>query len=146
MEALGQITGGIAHELNNMLLAINLNLEALTEEVPVTEATQPLFDGAQAAIEQATNVILQLLAYSRRQPLDAADFDVNRAIVETRMLLRLVLPANIAIETDLSPYAACGLRRSQPVRNGAAQSRAQRQRCDAARRHADDRDRADRRR
>ena len=106
MEALGQITGGIAHELNNMLLAINLNLEALTEEVTPTEATQPLFDGAQAAIEQATNVILQLLAYSRRQPLDAADFDVNRAIVETHTLLRLVLPANIAIETDLSPHAA----------------------------------------
>jgi len=106
MEALGQITGGIAHELNNMLLAINLNLEALSQEVLPTEATQPLFDGAQAAIEQATNIILQLLAYSRRQPLDAADFDVNRAVVETRTLLRLVLPANIAIETDLSPHAA----------------------------------------
>jgi nitrogen-specific signal transduction histidine kinase len=106
MEALGQITGGIAHELNNMLLAINLNLEALSEEVPATATTQPLFDGAQAAIEQATNVILQLLAYSRRQPLDSADFDVNRAVVEIRTLLRLVLPANIAIETDLSPRAA----------------------------------------
>ena len=105
MEALAQITGGIAHELNNMLLAINLNLEALAGEVPATAATQPLFDGAQAAIEQATNVILQLLAYSRRQPLDAADFDVNRAIIETRALLRLVLPANIAIEVDLSPEA-----------------------------------------
>ena len=33
MEALGQITGGIAHELNNMLLAVSLNLEALGEEV-----------------------------------------------------------------------------------------------------------------
>lgn len=105
MEALGQITGGIAHELNNMLLAINLNLEALTEEVPASEATQPLIDGAQQAIEQATNVIAQLLAYSRRQPLDAANFDVNRAVVETRTLLRLVLPANIAIETGLSPGA-----------------------------------------
>lgn len=101
MEVLGQVTGGIAHELNNMLLAINLNLEALTEEVAPTEATQPLFDGAQAAIEQASDIIRQLLAYSRRQPLDAADFDVNRAVVEARTLLRLVLPANIAIETDL---------------------------------------------
>src|SRR5580704_16718217 len=103
MEALGQITGGIAHELNNMLLAINLNLEALTEEVPASETTQPLFDGAQAAIEQATNVILQLLAYSRRRPLHAAEFDVNRAVLQTRTLLRLVLPANIAIETRLDP-------------------------------------------
>jgi nitrogen-specific signal transduction histidine kinase len=102
MEALGQITGGIAHELNNMLLAINLNLEALTEEVAPTATTQPLFDGAQAAIEQATNVIQQLLAYSRRQPLHAADFDVNRAVLETRTLLRLVLPANIAVETRLN--------------------------------------------
>jgi nitrogen-specific signal transduction histidine kinase len=105
MEALGQITGGIAHELNNMLLAINLNLEALTEEIPASDATQPMFDGAQQAIEQATNLILQLLAFSRRQPLAASDFDVNRAIVETNALLRLVLPANIDIETRLSPRA-----------------------------------------
>jgi CheY-like chemotaxis protein len=84
------------------LLAINLNLEALTEEVAPTATTQPLFDGAQAAIEQATNVIQQLLAYSRRQPLHAADFDVNRAVLETRTLLRLVLPANIAVETRLN--------------------------------------------
>ncbi len=102
MEALGQITGGIAHELNNMLLAINLNIEALTEEVGPTPTTQPLFDGAQAAIEQATNVIQQLLAYSRRQPLHAANFDVNRAVLETRTLLRLVLPANVAVETRLN--------------------------------------------
>jgi nitrogen-specific signal transduction histidine kinase/ActR/RegA family two-component response regulator len=105
MDALGQITGGIAHELNNMLLAINLNLEALTEEIPATGATQPMVDGAQQAIEQATNLILQLLAFSRRRPLAASDFDVNRAIIETRTLLRLVLPANIDIETCLSPRA-----------------------------------------
>ena len=105
LEALGRITGGIAHELNNMLLAINLNLEALTEETPPTAATQPLFDGAQAAVEQATKVILQLLAFSQRHPLDADDFEVNRAVTETGWLLRLVLPANIAIETELDPQA-----------------------------------------
>jgi nitrogen-specific signal transduction histidine kinase/CheY-like chemotaxis protein len=105
MEALGQITGGIAHELNNMLLTINLNLESLAEEVPAAATVQPLFDGAQQAIEQAKNLILQLLAFSRRQPLDTAEFDVNRAVEEARMLLRLVLPANIDIETSLSPAA-----------------------------------------
>jgi nitrogen-specific signal transduction histidine kinase/CheY-like chemotaxis protein len=106
MEALGQITGGIAHELNNMLLAINLNLEALTEEVPASQTTQPLFDGAQQSIDQAKALILQLLAFSRRQPLDAGDFDLNRAVLETRLLLRLVLPANIEVETRLCPGAA----------------------------------------
>jgi CheY-like chemotaxis protein len=103
MEALGQITGGIAHELNNMLLAISLNLEALHEELPAVSATQPMFDGAQQSIDQAKDLIVQLLAFSRRQPLEAGDFDVNRAVRETRLLLRLVLPANIEIETRLSP-------------------------------------------
>jgi nitrogen-specific signal transduction histidine kinase/CheY-like chemotaxis protein len=104
MEALGQITGGIAHELNNMLLAINLNLEALAEEIPMSAATQPMFDGAQQAIGQATDLILQLLAFSRRRELAAADFDVNRAVSETHVLLRLVLPANIEIEETPHPH------------------------------------------
>ena len=103
MDALGQITGGIAHELNNMLLAINLNLDALSEEVALSETTQTLLDGAQQAIEHARDVIAQLLAFARRQPLDADDFNVNHAVVEARALIRLVLPVNIEIETRLDP-------------------------------------------
>jgi signal transduction histidine kinase len=105
MEALGRITGGIAHELNNMLLAINLNLEALADEISPSETTQPMFDGAQQAVEQARDVTAQLLAFARRQPLDAGDFDLNHAVTEARALIRLVLPANVEFVPQLDPGA-----------------------------------------
>jgi len=102
METIGQVTGGIAHEFNNLLLAINLNLEALADEMPASNATLPLFDGAHQAIEQARDLIRQLLAFSRRQPLNPANFDLNQAAAEACTLMRLVLPPDVEVRTVLA--------------------------------------------
>jgi CheY-like chemotaxis protein len=101
MDALGQITGGIAHDFNNLLLAINFNLESLAEEVAPSAATEPLFEGARQAIEQAHDLIAHLLAFARSQPTAPTAFDVNRSIVETRLMLRRAMPAGIELETRL---------------------------------------------
>jgi nitrogen-specific signal transduction histidine kinase/CheY-like chemotaxis protein len=105
MDALGQITGGIAHDFNNLLLAINFNLESLAEEVPDGPRTQPLFDGARQAIEQAHGLISHLLAFARRQPLSPTSVDINRSIAETRLMLRRAMPAGIEVDTRLGPTA-----------------------------------------
>ena len=101
MDALGQITGGIAHDFNNLLLAINFNLESLAEEVPETASTEPLFEGARQAIEQAHGLIGHLLAFARRQPLSPTSVDINQSVLETQPMLRRALPAGITIETKL---------------------------------------------
>jgi CheY-like chemotaxis protein len=101
MDALGQITGGIAHDFNNLLLAINFNLESLAEEVPPSAATEPLFEGARQAIEQAHDLIGHLLAFARSQPMAPTAFDVNCSVAETRLMLRRAMPAGIEIETLL---------------------------------------------
>src|SRR5580698_10854433 len=75
MDALGQITGGIAHDFNNLLLAINFNLESLAEEMPRTATTEPLFEGARSAVEQAHGLIGHLLTFARRQPLRPTSVD-----------------------------------------------------------------------
>jgi CheY-like chemotaxis protein/nitrogen-specific signal transduction histidine kinase len=105
MDALGQITGGIAHDFNNLLLAINFNLESLAEEVPDSARTQPLFDGARQAIEQAHSLIGHLLAFARRQPLSPTSVDINRSILETKLMLRRAMPAGIEVETRLGRAA-----------------------------------------
>jgi len=102
METIRQVTGGIAHEFNNLLLAINLNLEALADEIPASNATLSLFDGAHQAIEQARDLIRQLLAFSKRQPLNPANFDLNHAVVEACTLMRLVLPPSIEVKSALA--------------------------------------------
>jgi len=105
LAAIGQIAGGIAHAFNNLLLAVNLNLEALAGEVPASATTQPLFDATLQAIEEVRDLIRQLLAFSGRQPVAPTEFDVNHAVQEARAMLRLVLPADIEVETALDPLA-----------------------------------------
>ncbi|HTW86872.1 MAG TPA: ATP-binding protein [Candidatus Binataceae bacterium] len=105
MDALGQITGGIAHDFNNLLLAINFNLESLAEEVPDSARTQPLFDGARQAIDQAHGLINHLLAFARRQPLSPDSVDVNRSILATKLMLRRAMPNGIEIEARLGRTA-----------------------------------------
>jgi nitrogen-specific signal transduction histidine kinase/CheY-like chemotaxis protein len=105
MDALGQITGGIAHDFNNLLLAINFNLESLAEEVPRTDTTEPLFEGARQAIEQAHSLIGHLLAFARRQPLKPTSVDINESVRQTQLMLRRAIPAGIEIETRLARNA-----------------------------------------
>jgi nitrogen-specific signal transduction histidine kinase/CheY-like chemotaxis protein len=105
MDALGQITGGIAHDFNNLLLAINFNLESLAEEVPRTGATEPLFEGARVAIDQAHSLIGHLLAFARRQPLKPTSLDINESVAQTQLMLRRAVPAGIEIETRLGRNA-----------------------------------------
>jgi PAS domain S-box-containing protein len=68
MEAVGQLTGGIAHDFNNLLTIIVNNLDLLTRS-----ATDPrdkrLIDSAQRAADRGAKLTQQLLAFSRRQPL-----------------------------------------------------------------------------
>jgi CheY-like chemotaxis protein len=59
---------GIAHDLNNLLLAIALNVESLARECPETVSTRPLVDGARQGIEEARALIGQLLALTGHQP------------------------------------------------------------------------------
>jgi len=105
MDALGQITGGIAHDFNNLLLAINFNLESLAEEVPDSARTQPLFDGARQAIDQAHSLIGHLLAFARRQPLSPTSVDINQSILATKLMLRRAMGVGIEVETRLGRTA-----------------------------------------
>jgi PAS domain S-box-containing protein len=101
MEAIGQLTGGIAHDFNNLLLAISLNVEALAEECAELPAARQLVDSAMSATGHARTLIGHLLAFGRRQTLDATAFDVNEAVRGMIGMLRRTVEASIAIETEL---------------------------------------------
>ena len=104
MEAIGQLTGGVAHDFNNILQVIlgNLaNIESLVERGARIEPRQ-LERGIKAAIrasERAATLTGQLLAFSRRQPLAPQPIDVNRLIVGMSDLLHRTLGERIEIET-----------------------------------------------
>jgi signal transduction histidine kinase len=102
MEALGQLTGGVAHDFNNMLAIIIGNLELLTRRVG--EERPELRRLAAAALEgaqRAASLTQRLLAFSRSQPLDPKATDINACVGGISEVLRRTLGETIDVETVL---------------------------------------------
>jgi CheY-like chemotaxis protein len=102
MEAIGQLTGGVAHDFNNLLTVILGNLETLVRHLPTTEGRlRNAAEQAMRGAQRAATLTQQLLAFSRRQPLNPKPTDINRLVMGVSDLMRRTLSESIAIETVL---------------------------------------------
>jgi signal transduction histidine kinase/ActR/RegA family two-component response regulator len=100
MEALGQLTGGVAHDFNNMLAIIVGNLEMLARRLPESEARcRTLANNALTGAQRAAELTKRLLAFSRQQPLQPKPVDINQCVHDVSAMLRRSLGENIQIET-----------------------------------------------
>jgi PAS domain S-box-containing protein len=108
MEALGQLTGGVAHDFNNMLTLMLGGLDTIDRQLTQLPASQ-----AKARIDRAKNMALQgvqraraltgrLLAFSRRQALAPQATDVNALVSGFCDLLQRTLGEQIVLKTILS--------------------------------------------
>jgi signal transduction histidine kinase len=102
MEALGQLTGGVAHDFNNMLAIIVGNLDMLIRRLSGQERLLSLAENALSGANRAAALTKGLLAFSRQQPLDPKPTDVNKCVADMSELLRRALGENIAVETVLA--------------------------------------------
>jgi signal transduction histidine kinase/ActR/RegA family two-component response regulator len=105
MEAIGQLTGGVAHDFNNILQVILGNLSNVLQRLE-SGRIEPsgLLRPVRAAIrggERAAVLVAQLLAFSRRQPLQPQPLEVNRLVAGMSDLLHRTLGESIEIETVL---------------------------------------------
>ena len=100
MEAVGQLTGGIAHDFNNMLTGIIGGINVAKRRIASgrLEDVDRFMDAATESANRAAGLIARLLAFSRRQTLDAKPLDVNAHLVAMEDLLRRTLPETISIE------------------------------------------------
>jgi signal transduction histidine kinase len=100
MEAIGQLTGGLAHDFNNMLAVIIGSMNLLKTRLDRGEKNVGRFiDGALEAASRAANLTHRLLAFSRQQPLAPSTIDVNRFVTGISELIRSTLGGDIRIET-----------------------------------------------
>ncbi|WP_146208839.1 response regulator [Azospirillum sp. TSO22-1] len=103
IDALGQLTGGIAHDFNNMLAVIIGNLERVQTQLQTGDAKLAMrVDMAMQGALRCSDLTRQLLAFARRQPLQAAPLDVNGMVRDMMQMFHRTLEDEIAIDTKLA--------------------------------------------
>jgi PAS domain S-box-containing protein len=101
MEAIGQLTGGLAHDYNNLLTVILGNAELLTESLNDQPALLPLAQATVDAADRSAVLTQRLLAFGRRQALDAKATDLNQLVAGMMDLVRITVGEQINIDLAL---------------------------------------------
>jgi len=104
MDAIGQLTGGVAHDFNNILMGMQLNLELLEPKLEGDAESQESVELLLRSINRAAQLTQQLLAFSRRQVLRPEAIDVNQCLGELVTLVGRTLEATIDVKTDFQDY------------------------------------------
>ena len=136
MDALGKLTGGIAHDFNNLLTGIITGIELMKQRIIEGRADSVLrfADASLSSARSAASLTNRLLAFARKQPLDARALDINERIRSLEDLLRRTIGERITLTFDFTDEPAVATRGRQPVRECPAQSGDKRPRCAARRR------------
>ena len=95
MEALGRLAGGVAHDFNNLLTVITGHSDLLMGRL---EVGHPLWTSGQQirkAADRAAGLTRQMLAFSRRQAMEATVFDLNGLVTDTCKLLKRLIKEDI---------------------------------------------------
>jgi PAS domain S-box-containing protein len=100
MEALGQLTGGIAHDFNNLLMVVSGNAQALKARLAMPQDRRTL-EAIELAAARGESLTRQLLAFSRRQPLNPSVIDLGAAVTASRDLLSSSARGDIELAIDI---------------------------------------------
>jgi signal transduction histidine kinase len=103
LEALGQLTRGIAHDFNNLLALATMDLEMIAELANDNPGIVKLAQEAREVLQNGAELTQRLLAFARRQRLEARIVDVNEIAAVTSQLLRRSLSQDIRLTTELAP-------------------------------------------
>ena len=103
LESMGQLTGGVAHDINNLLTPITGALDLLQRKGLGGERERRLIDGAIQSAERAKLLVQRLLAFARRQPLQPTAVDVGRVIEGMTDLVASTTGPQIKLLPSIAP-------------------------------------------
>jgi PAS domain S-box-containing protein len=101
LDAIGRLTGGVAHDFNNMLTVIAGTTEILVADLGDKPELQAVAALINQAADRCTELIQHLLAFARKQPLQPRNVDINASIFDIAKLLRPTLGERIEVESIL---------------------------------------------
>jgi two-component system cell cycle sensor histidine kinase/response regulator CckA len=105
MEAIGQLAGGVAHDFNNMLMAITAHCDLLTlglrdDRAVPAEAIRSALEDIQQVAGKAANLTRQLLTFSRKQSLQPRALDLNAVVDEWGKMIRRLIGSTVEIRFE----------------------------------------------
>jgi PAS domain S-box-containing protein len=103
LEAIGQLAGGVAHDFNNILtsMLMQLDLAGMEDELPAEVAAN--LKQIREDADRAASLTRQLLLFSRRQIMQSRDLDLNEIITSLAKMLRRIIGEDVHLELNLHP-------------------------------------------
>ena len=98
LEAIGQLAGGVAHDFNNILMAVFGYCDLLLLKMHATDERRHELHEIRRALEQGASLTRQLLAFSRKQVLETRILDLNELLASMEGMLRRLIRENIQLE------------------------------------------------
>jgi PAS domain S-box-containing protein len=102
LESLGTLAGGIAHDFNNILLAIRGNAMLAAEDLSVNHPAQQSLLEISKGARRATDLVRQILAFSRPQDQKRQTLQLETVVVEAVKLMRSTIPAMIELRSNFA--------------------------------------------
>ena len=98
MEAIGTLAGGVAHDFNNLLTVILGNTEIASNKLATADPVRLRLVEVEKAAKRAAVLTGQLLAFSRRQPIERRTIDLNDSIGEIMKLVNRIIGADVEVK------------------------------------------------
>ncbi len=102
MESIGRLAGGIAHDINNYLAAIMAQAEVIRLKPPTPKRLDEKMDSILKTSRRASGLIQRLLAFSRRQVLQAEVTTLNRVVEDISPMLVRLIGEDVQLQTRMA--------------------------------------------
>ncbi|WP_053333654.1 hybrid sensor histidine kinase/response regulator [Gemmatimonas phototrophica] len=103
MEAIGQLAGGVAHDFNNVLAAVMMQLEELRLVREMPRVARELITDVETSVQRAARLTRQLLVFSRQQAMQSQVLDLNTLVRTHAKLLKRVVPTSHTLSVSCHP-------------------------------------------
>jgi len=103
LEALGQVTGGISHDFNNILMVVGASTQLMKKLLAGRSDVERPLAALERAVGSGRHLTRQLLAFARRQPLRPQAVDLRHRMQEFTDLLRASLGAKVQLQVNVAP-------------------------------------------
>ncbi len=103
MESLGKAAGAIAHDFNNILTVTQGFNDLALETLPAGSEAERFVKETASGLDRGSALVKQILAFSRSQPAEMSDLDVNAVINGLKGMLGVVLEKKIRLKLSLAP-------------------------------------------